>query len=80
MVGSPAMRIGRRNWVKFGLLATIGCALLGSVPAARAEGGDARGEQIAHEADRSNDGFVGERSAFTLTLLNAGDRASKAFA
>ena len=66
----------------FGLTAS---ALIGALAAMHpgaqsALGSDATGEDIAREAEHRNDGFAGERSAFTLVLINAqGDRVERRF-
>ena len=57
---------------------TGGLALLFHAPPAIELGPDASGDDIAREAERVNEGFVGERSRFTLLLFNAhGDRTER---
>jgi len=67
------MLVGRRRFLE-----RLGAAgLFLRLPEKRL-GAGASGEDIALEAERVNQGFIGERSAFTLVLVNAqGDRTER---
>ncbi len=68
------MLLGRRRFLE-----RLGAASLAfGLPSGKLLDADATGEDIALEAERVNQGFVGERSSFTLVLLNAqGDRTER---
>ncbi len=68
------MLVGRRSFLQ-----RLGAAALFlRLPAGKVLDSDSSGEEIALEAERINQGFVGERSRFTLILFNAqGDRTER---
>jgi hypothetical protein len=68
------MRLGRRRF-----LARLGAfSLFFGLPPGKGLDADSSGEDIALEAERVNQGFLGERSSFNLVLLNAqGDRTER---
>jgi hypothetical protein len=68
------MLLGRRRFLE-----RLGAAsLFLRLPPGKSLGADASGDEIALEAERVNQGFGGERSSFTLVLLNAqGDRTER---
>ena len=74
------MELGRR--AVLGWLGTIVFFRSASAQPARSGNltGQSSGEDIAREAERLNQGYVGERSAFSLLLINAqGDRTERRF-